>query len=99
MRAAEEADAELASVLGRATVLSAVQKLQLLKGLEFDAEHDAFEHDVAATIANAEKVAAGERGDRVKFAAAVRQQATWWRLFLATMLIPDDAEPTVEMIR
>ena len=66
LRAAEEADAELASVLGRTKVLSAVQKLELLNGLQFDAEHDACEHDVAASIANAEKVASGEAGDRVK---------------------------------
>ena len=98
VRAAEEADALLASVMGRTTVLTAVQKLELLNGLEFEAEHDACEEEVAASIANAEKVAAGERGDRVKSTAAVRQQAARWRLFVAMMHIADDAEQTVEMM-
>lgn len=98
VRAAEEADAVLASVLGQTNVLSAVQKVELLTELAFKAEAEACEQDVAASIANAEEVAAGNLGDRVKYAAAVRQQAARWRLFAAMMNLADDCEPTLELM-
>ena len=50
MRAAEEADAELASVLGRTTVLTAVQKMEVLTELDFDAEAAACEGPSGACL-------------------------------------------------
>ena len=98
MRAAEEADAVLATTLGKTKLLTAVKKLELLSELEFEHEHDACEQSLLASVQNAEKVAAGELGDRVKFAAAAKQQERRWRLFLAVLDVSEACEPTVELM-
>ena len=71
--------------LKQSKLLTAVKKLEVLSELEFDIEHNECEQSLLASVENAEKVAAGEHGDRVKFAAAAKQQENRWRLFLAVL--------------
>ena len=72
LRAAQEADTVLATALAKTKLLTAVKKLEVLSELEFEHEHDECEQALLASVENAEKMAAGERGDRVKFAAAAK---------------------------
>ena len=77
LEAAAVADKVLATSLAKTKLLTAVKKLEVLSELEFEHEHGGCEQALLASVENAEKMAAGERGDRVKvtvFRSAPPQQ-------------------------